>query len=128
MKIYITRFNMKDTSTMDKLDKIIGHIKTNEDLYKKVIVVTAILIHINCNASASTFEQSLDDVCNQLLNMLMTFSKWSCLAIGLKSILTTILNGGNIRNAISDGLLYVLAYIFISIYPALFTMFKGIKF
>lgn len=124
MKIYITRMSMKER----KIDKVIGIIKRDKDLYKKVVFLTAILIHINCNADASNFNQSIDIIGNQLLNMLLTFSKWSCLAMGLKSILTTILNGGNIRNAISDGMLYVLAYVFISIYPSLFSMFKGIQF
>lgn len=128
MKIYVTRMTMKDDTKVTRLNRAIGHIKKNEDLYKRVVFLTAILIHINCTAHGSTFEQSLDTVCNQLLSMLISFSKWSCLWIGLKSILTTILNGGNIRNAISDGLLYVLAYLFISIYPALFNMFKGIQF
>lgn len=125
MKIYITRMSMEER----RIDKVIGIIKRDKELYKKVVFLTAILIHINCNANASTgFEQSIDTIGNQLVGMLLVFSRWACIAMGLKSILTTILNGGNIRNAVSDGLLYALAYVFISIYPTLFTMFKGIKF
>ena len=43
-------------------------------------------------------------------------------------MIVTVLNGGNVKHAINNGLVYILAYVFISIYPQLFDLFSKIKF
>ena len=43
-------------------------------------------------------------------------------------MITTLLNGGNMKNAVNSGLMYLLGYVFISLYPQLFSLFSGIKF
>ena len=60
--------------------------------------------------------------------MLMSVAKWGCLSMGLKEAIGTVLNGGNVKNAINSSLMYLLLYIFISLYPQLFNLFSGIKF
>ena len=70
----------------------------------------------------------LDRVGNQILGMLESVAKWGCLSMGVKDMITTLLNGGSMKNAINSGLMYLLGYVFISLYPQLFSLFSGIRF
>lgn len=110
------------------VEKVLEHIKTNKFVYARLVLAVALIIHFDCIVFANEFEASLDRVGNQLLNMLMAFAKWGCLAMGVKDMVVTLLNGGNMKHAINNGLMYLLGYIFISIYPQLFSLFQGIKF
>ena len=109
-------------------NKMLDNIKKNKKVYARLVIVIAIIIHFDSIAYANGFETSLDKVGNQILDMLMAFAKWGCLAMGIKDMVTTLINGGNMKNAINAGLMYLLGYVFISIYPHLFSMFQGIKF
>ena len=118
-------FSEEDVSIANK---VLDHIKRNKKVYSRLIIITAIIIHFDSIVYANGFEASLDRVGNQILNMLMSFAKWGCLAMGIKDMVTTLINGGNMKNSINAGLMYLLGYVFISIYPQLFSMFQGIKF
>ncbi|SCI81082.1 Uncharacterised protein [uncultured Clostridium sp.] len=118
-------FDNKDVSLVNR---ILDHIKRNKIVYARLVLVTAIMLHFDIVIYANGFEASLDRVGNQILNMLMSFAKWGCLGMGIKDMVTTLINGGNMKNSINSGLMYLLGYVFISIYPQLFTMFQGIKF
>lgn len=118
-------FNNEDVSIGNK---ILDHIKRNKKVYARLIIMTAIMLHFDIVIYASGFESSLDRVGNQILNMLMSFAKWGCLGMGIKDMITTLINGGNMKHSINAGLMYLLGYVFISIYPQLFSMFQGIKF
>lgn len=48
--------------------------------------------------------------------------------MGIKDMIATLLNGGNMKNSINNGLMYLLGYVFITFYPQLFDLFSGIKF
>ena len=119
------KFDNKDISLVNR---ILDHIKRNKIVYARLVLVTAIMLHFDIVIYANGFEASLDRVGNQILNMLMSFAKWGCLGMGNKDMVTTLINGGNMKNSINSGLMYLLGYVFISIYPQLFTMFQGIKF
>ena len=110
------------------VENIINHIKVNKTMYSKLVVFTAILLHLDILAYADVFDSSLDRVGNQILGMLESVAKWGCLGMGVKDMITVLLNGGNIKNAINSGLMYLLGYVFISLYPQLFSLFSGIKF
>lgn len=110
------------------VENIINHIKINKIMYSKLVLFTAILLHLDIFAYADVFGSSLDRVGNQILTMLMSVARWGSLGMGVKDMITTILNGGNIKNAINSGLMYLLGYVFISLYPQLFSLFSGIKF
>ncbi|WP_278683146.1 hypothetical protein, partial [Paraclostridium bifermentans] len=118
-------FSNEDVSIANK---VLDHIKRNKKVYARLIIITAIMLHFDIVIYASGFESSLDRVGNQILNMLMSFAKWGCLAMGIKDMITTLINGGNMKHSINAGLMYLLGYVFISIYPQLFSMFQGIKF
>lgn len=117
-----------DNKEVSIANKVLDHIKRNKKVYARLIIMTAIMLHFDIVIYANGFEASLDRVGNQILNMLMSFAKWGCLGMGIKDMVTTLINGGNMKNSINSGLMYLLGYVFISIYPQLFTMFQGIKF
>lgn len=117
-----------DNKNVSLVNRILDHIKRNKIVYARLVLVTAIMLHFDIVIYANGFEASLDRVGNQILNMLMSFAKWGCLGMGIKDMVTTLINGGNMKNSINSGLMYLLGYVFISIYPQLFTMFQGIKF
>ena len=135
MKILINGYTVteqmklvKDKSDISLINRLLDHIKTNKTMYLRLVTFTAILLHFDLLVYADSFGSSLDRVGHQILNMLMSVAKWGCLGMGVKDMLTTILNGGNIRNSINGGLMYLLIYVFISLYPQLFNLFTGIKF
>ena len=117
--------NRKD---IDLLNRVIDHIKANKVMYAKLVLFTALLLHFDILIYADSFSSSLDRVGNQILTMLTEVAKWGCIGCGVKEMITTLLNGGNIKNAINSGLMYLLGYVFISLYPQLFNLFSGIKF
>ena len=113
---------------IDLINKVIDHVKANKVMYFKLVLFTALLLHFDILIYADSFQTSIDRVGNQILNMLKSVAKWGCLSMGLKEAIGTVLNGGNVKNAINSSLMYLLLYIFISLYPQLFSMFSGIKF
>ena len=113
---------------IDLINKVIDHVKANKVMYFKLVLFTALLLHFDILIYADSFQASIDRVGNQILNMLKSVAKWGCLGMGVKDMITTILNGGNIKNAINSGLMYLLGYVFISLYPQLFNLFSSIKF
>lgn len=119
---------IKNKKDMNLVNKLLENIKRNKTLYFRLILFTALLLHFDVMAYANDFGASLDRVGNQILTMLMSVAKWGCLAMGIKDMIATLLNGGNMKNAINSGLMYLLGYVFISLYPHLFSMFSGIKF
>ena len=111
------------------LERLIDNIKTNKNMYTRLVFITASLIHFNANfVFANEFSTSLDAAGQQILDLLMAFAKWGCIGFGVKDMIVTVLNGGNVKNAINNGLIYILAYVFISLYPQLFDLFSKIKF
>lgn len=119
------RRNKKDT---DLVNRVIGHIKANKVMYARLVLLTALMLHFDILIYADSFGSSLDRVGNQLLNMLMNVAKWGSICMGIKEMITTVLNGGNVKHALNKGLMYLLMYVFISIYPQLFSMFSDIRF
>lgn len=116
----------KDELTL--IDKIIENIKENKIVYAKLVFTTALLLHMNMNVFATGFEDSLDSVGNQIINMLLSVAKWACIGMGTKNMITTMLNGGNIRQATTEGIQYFTGYLFIQFYPQLFDLFGKINF
>lgn len=120
-----SKYNQND---MNLVERIIDHIKTNKVMYAKLIFTTALMLHFNINCNASGFEDSLDKVGNQIIDMLLSVAKWGCIGMGIKNMIGTMLNGGNMKQASTEGIQYFLGYLFIQFFPQLFDLFKGIKF
>ncbi len=115
--------NELETTTL--LDKSIEYLKINKKLYLKIVVIIALTLHYSINPIyAQNIENSLNSTFMQLINLLMSFAKYGCIAMGLKSAIESMLNGGSFRNATMSGLQYWAGYIFLQLYPKLFEMIK----
>lgn len=110
------------------IERILDNIKENKAIYTKLVLTTALMLHFNITVFASDFGSSLDSVGSQIVNMLLEVAKWGCIGMGLKSMLTTMINGGNMKQASTEGVQYFLGYLFIQFYPQLFDLFGKIKF
>ena len=135
MKILINGYTVtehmqlvRSRKDLDLVNKAIDHIKANKGMYLKLVLLTALMLHFDILIYADSFGDSLDRVGNQILGMLESVAKWGCLSMGVKDMITTLLNGGSMKNAINSGLIYLLGYVFISLYPQLFSLFSNIKF
>ena len=135
MKILINGYTVtehmqlvRSRKDIDLVNKAIDHIKANKGMYLKLVLLTALMLHFDILIYADSFGDSLDRVGNQILGMLESVAKWGCLSMGVKDMITTLLNGGSMKNAINSGLMYLLGYVFISLYPQLFNLFSSIKF
>ena len=89
---------VRSRKDIDLVNKVIEHIKANKVMYSKLILFTALLLHFDILVYADSFQASLDRVGNQILGMLESVAKWGCLGMGVKDMITTLLNGGNIKN------------------------------
>lgn len=117
-----------DKDELILIERILDNIKENKAIYTKLVLTTALMLHFNITVFASDFGSSLDSVGSQIVNMLLEVAKWGCIGMGLKSMLTTMINGGNMKQASTEGVQYFLGYLFIQFYPQLFDLFGKIKF
>ena len=119
-------FNYND---MTIVEKALEHIKKNKGLYMKLVIFSAMLLNYNMSfVYAVNFGASLNQVGNTIVNMLLDLAKWGCIGMGLRNMIITLINGGNVKQAMSEGVQYWVGYLFIQFYPQLFDLFTGIKF
>lgn len=139
MKILVNGYTVTESLKLNKnnfsnddislINRMLDHIKRNKVTYTRLVLITALMLHYNVNfVFASDFGASLDKVGFQIMNMLMSFAKWSCIGMGVKNMAITLVNGGNMKQAMTEGIQYWIGYLFIQFYPQLFEMFNGIKF
>ena len=111
------------------LDIVVDYVKSNKKLCTIVMFTSALFLISSANpSSASDFGYRLDELGNQLMDMFLDVARWACLVFGIKDMSVTMLNGGNIKDAMNSGLMYFVGYVFISLYPSLYNMFRGISF
>ena len=114
---------------MTIVEKALDHIKKNKGLYMKLVIFTAMLLNYNMTfIYAGSFGSSLNQVGNTIVGMLLDVAKWGCIGMGLRNMIITLINGGNIKQAMTEGIQYWMGYLFIQFYPQLFDLFSGIKF
>ena len=95
----------------------------------KLVIFSAMLLNYNMTfIYAGSFGSSLNQVGNTIVGMLLDVAKWGCIGMGLRNMIITLINGGNIKQAMTEGIQYWMGYLFIQFYPQLFDLFSGIKF
>lgn len=104
------------------LDKFISSL--NQIEYKKLIILIALFMHKNSIVYCATTEAEISIMANQILHILMIFSKYGCMCMGVKAIIENALQGANFRQATTSGIQYFLIYILLTLYPKLFAMIK----
>jgi hypothetical protein len=111
-------------------ERIVKHIKDNKMAYLKMAVITFMLINGNTVAFADVggFEKSAEVLGGTMVDMFRTTAKWGCIGMGFKNMIVTMVNGGSMKNAINEGVQYLLAFLFFQLYPQVFALLTDIKF
>lgn len=117
-------FNKKD---IEIANKVLDKIRKNKTIYAKLVLTLAFMLHANINIYANSLDASLNLVGGQLVDMLSSLAKWVCIGIGIKNMSSTIISGGGLKRASTEGIQYLLAYLFIQFYPQLFDLLGKIK-
>lgn len=112
----------KQLQELSTLDKFIGNLKKNKKEYARLVFLLA--ISIPKPIFAQNNDMGLGDVAYEIIHMVLVFGKWACLGMGTKSMIETMLAGGNVKDATGAGLQFFIFYIVLNIYPKLFSMLK----
>ena len=118
----ISEFLHKDKYDLNAIDKFIGNLKKNKKEYARLVFLLA--ISIPKPIFAQNNDMGLGDVAYEIIHMVLSFGKWACLGMGTKSMIETMLAGGNVKDATGAGLQFFIFYIVLNIYPKLFSMLK----
>lgn len=121
--------NLVTMENLNKFDRVIAHIKKNKTMYLKLVILLAITIDrssLTVLASGS-LESSLNVLSTKLVGILIAFAKVGCMGMGLKAMVVTLLNGGNMKEASIEGVQYWIGYIFLQLYPFLYDIAEGFK-
>ena len=113
--------NSVNMETLNKFDKVIAHIKKNKKMYLKLVILLAMTIDRSSLIvlASGSLESSLDIISTKLVGMLISFAKVGCMGMGLKAMVVSLLNGGNMKEASIEGVQYWIGYIFLQLYPYL---------
>ena len=125
-------FNMiKNQDDINKLDKLIGLIKRDKKKYLLLVIILAVVLKecgICFGAETYDFEVGLNNSCNQIIDLLLVIAQYVFLGLGLKNLITVAISGGSFRDMVSESSQYLLGYVFIKIYPTIFSIFSQIQF
>lgn len=121
--------NLVNMENLNKLDKVIAHIKKNKRMYLKLIILLAMTIDRSSLTvlASGPLESSLNVLSTKLVGILIAFAKVGCMGMGLKAMVVTLLNGGNMKEASIEGIQYWIGYIFLQLYPFLYDLAEGFK-
>ena len=122
--------NLVTIENLNKFDRVIAHIKKNKTMYLKLVILLAMTIDrssLVTLALGGSLESSLDIISTKLVGMLVAFAKVGCMGMGLKAMVVTLLNGGNMKEASIEGIQYWIGYIFLQLYPYLYDIAEGFK-
>ena len=122
--------NLVTMENLNKLDKVIAHIKKNKRMYLKLEILLALTIDrssLITLASSGSLETSLEVLSTKLVGILISFAKVGCMGMGLKAMVVSLLNGGNMKEASIEGIQYWIGYIFLQLYPFLYDLAEGFK-
>lgn len=118
----ISEFLHKDELDLNAMDKFLGNLKKNKKEYARLVFLLAITMPKP--AFAATNDMGLGDVAYEIIHMVLSFGRWACLGMGIKSMIETMLAGGNVKEATGSGIQFFIFYIVLNIYPKLFSMVK----
>ncbi|SCH33731.1 Uncharacterised protein [uncultured Clostridium sp.] len=112
----------QDDITM--IDKMIGHVKRNKVAYKRLILITALFLHVN----SFVFAAGLEEIGPKVIDIFLGVMKWACIGRGLYEMTMTMVSGGNIKQSITEGVQYWIGFLFLQFYPQLYEIFAGVTF
>lgn len=126
MELKVKSCKMEDIFT---LDKAIGHLKRNKTKYTFVVMALVVLADMSgislreivvASETLAGLQTNLENHFKTVIRMLQILVKFACLGSGFKEFASTILNGGNMKEAFTSSMLYWLGYLFMEFYPSLY--------
>ena len=112
-------------------DKVLSNIKKNKSVYLKLVLLLAISIDkgtLSVLAESSNLGGRLEILSDTIIGTLITVAKFGFMGMGLKEMIISLIDGGNIREASYAGLQHWLGYIFLQFYPYLYDLVEGLVF
>lgn len=111
----------KKMQEMSNLDRMIGHLEKNKKEYAKVVFLLAVFMPKTVLATNGTY---YNDAVWEILQLGMRFAKTGCIIKGVMNMVNEMLQGANLKEAVSEGGQYFIFYIVLKYYPTLFDMIK----
>lgn len=121
MKSY-TFSEYKQMQEMSTVEKFLGNLKKNKKEYARLVFLLAITIPKPVLAANN--DMGLGDVAYEIIHMIIVFAKHGCLGKGIMNMTQEMLQGANLKEALSEGIQYFLFYIVLNVYPKIFDMIK----
>lgn len=121
MKSY-TFSEYKQMQEMSTVEKFLGNLKKNKKEYARLVFLLAITIPKPVLAANN--DMGLGDVAFEIIHMIIVFAKYGCLGKGIMNMTQEMLQGANLKEALSEGIQYFLFYIVLNVYPKIFDMIK----
>lgn len=121
MKSY-TFSEYKQMQEMSTVEKFLGNLKKNKKEYARLVFLLAITIPKPVLAANN--DMGLGDVAYEIIHMIIVFAKYGCLGKGIMNMTQEMLQGANLKEALSEGIQYFLFYIVLNVYPKIFDMIK----
>lgn len=126
--------NDEVSATMEEIrlfDKALAHIKKNKSMYLKLVILLALTLDrsaLTSFAATASFDKNLTIIWDKIKVLLFSAAKFSCMGLGIKEMAICFIDGGNIKEASYAGMNYWLGYIFLQLYPSLYTLVEGLEF
>lgn len=107
------------------IEKFLINLKNNKVAYVRLVFILAIAMkNTGLSYAETSIDMELGDTFTQLVDMLLSFSRYGCIFMGGKTMLEHMLHGANLKQATTEGLQYFLFYLLLRFYPMLFNMIK----
>lgn len=120
MKSY-TFSEYRKMKEMSNLDRVIGHLQKNKKEYAKLVFLLAVFMPKQCFAANSW---GVSDDVYEIIQLGMDFAKIGCIGKGIMNMTNEMLEGANLKEAMSEGASFFIFYIILKFYPVIFNMIK----
>lgn len=121
MKTY-TFSEYRKMQEMSNIDIILGELKKNKKEYAKLVFLLAVFMPKPCFAMNN--DLGIGDAVWEIIRLGLEFGKYACMLKGIINMTNEMLEGANLKEAISEGMGYFIFYIILNMYPRIFSMIK----
>lgn len=121
MKSY-TFSEYRKMQEMSNIDRLLGELQKNKKEYARLVFLLAIFVPKQCFAMNNDF--GIGDGAWEIIRLGLEFAKYGCMLKGLINMTNEMLEGANLKEAISEGMGYFIFYIILNLYPRIFSMVK----
>lgn len=118
----ISEFVQLGNKEINLIDKYLESLKKNKKEYARLVFLLAVLMPKPVLAANN--DMGLGNVAFEIIHMILVFAKYGCLGKGIICMTNEMLEGANLKEALSEGAQYFIFYIVLNVYPKVFDMIK----